>query len=130
MCRGNFQSSYAAEGAYDPAAEAIFSTDVDIFFMEYDSERAGGLEPLRLLPKGRQRVLPGFVTTKTPELESIEDLKRKFDEASKYVDLDQLGIAPQCGFSSTEHGNKITYDDQRRKLELVVAVAEEIWGNS
>lgn len=130
MCRGNFQSSYAADGAYDPAAEAIFSTGVDIFFMEYDSERAGNLEPLRLLPKGKQRVLPGFITTKTPELESIEGLKRKFDEASKYADLDQLGIAPQCGFSSTEHGNKITHDDQCRKLELVVSVAEEIWGNA
>lgn len=130
MCRGNFQSTYAASGAYDPAAEAIFSTGVDIFFMEYDSERSGGLEPLRLLPKGKQRVLPGFVTTKTPGLESIDDLKRKFDEASKYADMDQLGLAPQCGFSSTEHGNKITVDDQRRKLELVVKTANEIWGEA
>ena len=130
MCRGNFQSTYAAEGAYDPAAEAIFSTGVDIFFMEYDSDRSGGLEPLRLLPKGKQRVLPGFVTTKKPELEPVDDLKRKFEEASKYADLDQLGIAPQCGFSSTEHGNKITFDDQRRKLELVVTVAEKIWGSA
>lgn len=130
MCRGNFQSTYAASGAYDPAAEAIFSTDVDIFFMEYDSERSGGLEPLRLLPKGKQRVMPGFVTTKTPELETVDELKRKFDEASKYADIDQLGLAPQCGFSSTEHGNKITVDDQRRKLELVVKTAEEIWGEA
>jgi 5-methyltetrahydropteroyltriglutamate--homocysteine methyltransferase len=130
MCRGNFQSTYAASGGYDPAAEAIFSTGVDIFFMEYDSDRAGGLEPLRLLPKGKQRVLPGFVTTKTPGLESVDDLKRKFDEAAKYADIDQLGLAPQCGFSSTEHGNKITVDDQRRKLELVVKTAEEIWGEA
>ena len=130
MCRGNFQSTYAAEGGYDPAAEAIFSTDVDVFFMEYDSDRAGGLEPLRLLPKGKQRVLPGFITTKTPYLEPMDDLKRKFEEASKYADIDQLGIAPQCGFSSTEHGNKITVDDQRRKLELVVKVADEIWGKA
>lgn len=130
MCRGNFQSTYAASGGYDPAAEAIFSTDVDIFFMEYDSDRAGGLEPLKLLPKGKQRVLPGFVTTKTPGLESVDDLKRKFDEASKYADMDQLGLAPQCGFSSTEHGNKITVDDQRRKLELVVKAAGEIWGEA
>ena len=129
LCRGNFQSTYAAEGAYDPAADAVFNkTGVDIFFMEYDTERAGGLEPLGLLAKGNQRVLPGFITTKTPELESVDDLKRKFDEASKYADLDQLGIAPQCGFASTEHGNKISPDDQRRKLDLVVTLAEEIWG--
>ena len=130
MCRGNFQSTYAASGGYDPAAEAIFSTGVDIFFMEYDSDRAGGLEPLRLLPKGKQRVMAGFVTTKTPGLESVDELKRKFDEASQYVDMDQLGLAPQCGFSSTEHGNKITMDDQRQKLDLVVKTAEEIWGEA
>ncbi|MBV7379084.1 5-methyltetrahydropteroyltriglutamate--homocysteine S-methyltransferase [Maritimibacter dapengensis] len=128
MCRGNFRSTHAAEGAYDLAAESIFSTGVDIFFMEYDTDRAGGLEPLSLLPKGKQRVLPGFITTKTPELESMDWLKAKFDEASKYVDIDQLGIAPQCGFSSTEHGNAVTEDDQRKKLELVVRCAEEIWG--
>ena len=129
LCRGNFQSAHAAEGAYDPAADAVFNrTGVDIFFMEYDTERAGGLEPLGLLARGRQRVLPGFITTKTPELESLDGLKRKFDEASRYADLDQLGIAPQCGFASTEHGNRIGYDDQRRKLELVVTLAEEIWG--
>ncbi|MGI9491452.1 MAG: 5-methyltetrahydropteroyltriglutamate--homocysteine S-methyltransferase, partial [Geminicoccaceae bacterium] len=129
MCRGNFRSTYAAEGAYDPAADAVFNkTGVDIFFMEYDTERAGGLEPLRLLPKGKQRVLPGFITTKTGDLEAIDDLKRRFDEASRYADLDQLGIAPQCGFASTEEGNAITYDDQRRKLDLVVKTAEAIWG--
>lgn len=129
LCRGNFQSTWAAEGAYDPAADAVFNqTGVDLYFMEYDSERAGGLEPLRLLPKGKKRVMPGFITTKTPELESIDDLKRKFDEASKYVDIGQLGIAPQCGFASTEEGNVITPDDQRRKLELVVRTAEAIWG--
>lgn len=129
MCRGNFVSTYAAEGAYDPAADAIFNkTGVDIYFMEYDSERAGGLEPLRLLPKGNKRVLPGFITTKTGELETIDDLKRKFEAASQYADLDQLGIAPQCGFASTEEGNKITADDQKRKLELVVKTAEAIWG--
>ena len=129
MCRGNFRSTYAAEGAYDPAADAIFNkTGVDLFFMEYDTERAGGLEPLRLLAKGKQRVLPGFITTKFSELETIDDLKRKFDEAAKYADIDQLGIAPQCGFASTEEGNTISHDDQRRKLELVVATAEAIWG--
>ncbi len=129
MCRGNFRSTHAAEGAYDLAADAIFNkTGVDIFFMEYDTDRAGGLEPLRLLSKGKQRVLPGFITTKTGEMESIDDLKRKFDEASKYADLDQLGIAPQCGFASTEEGNAVAFDDQRRKLELVVKTAEAIWG--
>ncbi|MDA0223746.1 MAG: 5-methyltetrahydropteroyltriglutamate--homocysteine S-methyltransferase [Proteobacteria bacterium] len=129
MCRGNFRSTHAATGAYDPAADAVFNkTGVDIFFMEYDTDRAGGLEPLKLLAKGKQRVLPGFITTKTAELESIDSLKAKFDEASKYADIDQLGIAPQCGFASTEEGNSLTYDDQRRKLELVVSVATEIWG--
>ncbi|MCB1465468.1 MAG: 5-methyltetrahydropteroyltriglutamate--homocysteine S-methyltransferase [Nitratireductor sp.] len=128
MCRGNFRSTHAAEGAYDLAAEAIFSTGVDIFFMEYDTERSGGLEPLKLLPKGKQRVLPGFITTKKAELENIDWLKRKFDEASKFADIDQLGIAPQCGFASTEEGNAITEDEQRRKLELVVKTAEAIWG--
>ena len=129
MCRGNFKSTWVAEGAYDPAADAIFNrTSVDIYFMEYDTDRAGGLEPLRKLPKGKKRVMPGFITTKTPQLESLDDLKRKFDEVSKYADLDQFGIAPQCGFSSTEEGNLITEDDQRRKLDLVVKTAEAIWG--
>jgi len=129
MCRGNFMSTHAAEGGYDAAADAVFNkTGVDIFFMEYDTERAGGLEPLGLLSKGSQRVMPGFVTTKTADLETVDELKRKFDEAGKYVDMDQLGLAPQCGFASTEHGNKITHDDQRRKLELVVKTADEIWG--
>jgi 5-methyltetrahydropteroyltriglutamate--homocysteine methyltransferase len=129
MCRGNFRSSHAAEGGYDPAADAVFNkTGVDLYFMEYDTERAGGLEPLRLLPKGRKRVMPGFITTKTGALEDIDELKRHFDEASKYADLDQLGIAPQCGFASTEEGNNVTEDDQKRKLELVVKTAEAIWG--
>ncbi|PYE84476.1 5-methyltetrahydropteroyltriglutamate--homocysteine S-methyltransferase [Pseudoroseicyclus aestuarii] len=129
MCRGNFKSTFAATGGYDQAADAIFNkTDVDIYFMEYDTERAGGLEPLKLLPKGKKRVLPGFITTKTGDLESMDDLKRHFDEAAKYADLDQLGIAPQCGFASTEEGNSVTYDDQARKLELVVKTAEAIWG--
>jgi 5-methyltetrahydropteroyltriglutamate--homocysteine methyltransferase len=129
MCRGNFKSTWVAEGSYDPAADAVFNqTGVDIYFMEYDSDRAGGLEPLRLLPKGKKQVMAGFITTKTAGLESLDDLKRKFEEASKYADIDQLGIAPQCGFSSTEEGNLVTEDDQRRKLELVVRTAEEIWG--
>ena len=130
LCRGNFISAWSAEGAYDPAADAVFNeTGVDIFFMEYDSERAGGLEPLRLLPRGNKRVLPGFITTKSPELESLDYLRRRFDEASRYADIDQLGIAPQCGFASTDEGNKLTEDEQKRKLELVVATAEAIWGD-
>ena len=130
MCRGNFRSTHAAEGAYDPAADAVFNkTGVDIFFMEYDTERAGGLQPLRLLSKGKQRVLPGFITTKSGPLEQLDDLRKRFDEASQYADLDQLGIAPQCGFASTEEGNTITADDQRRKLELVINTAETIWGS-
>ncbi len=103
LCRGNFRSTYAASGAYDPAADAVFNqTGVDIYFMEYDSERAGGLEPLRLLPRGKKRVLPGFITTKQGALETIDDLKRRFEEAAKFADIEQLGIAPQCGFASTE----------------------------
>jgi len=129
LCRGNFKSTWAAEGAYDPAADAVFNqTGVDVYFMEYDSERAGGLEPLRLLPKGKKRVLPGFITTKRGELEKLDDLKARFDEASKYADLDQLGIAPQCGFASTEEGNALTEDEQKRKLALVMETADAIWG--
>ncbi|MFE3838985.1 5-methyltetrahydropteroyltriglutamate--homocysteine S-methyltransferase [Pseudogemmobacter sonorensis] len=131
MCRGNFRSSHVAEGGYDFAADAIFNqTSVDVYFMEYDTDRAGGLEPLRLLPRGDKRVMAGFITTKTGDLEDLDWLRAKFDEASKHVDLDQLGIAPQCGFASTEHGNAITEDGQKRKLELVVKTAEAIWGEA
>jgi 5-methyltetrahydropteroyltriglutamate--homocysteine methyltransferase len=129
LCRGNFRSTHAAEGAYDPIADTIFNqTDVDIYFMEYDTERAGGLAPLKFLPKGNKRVLPGFITTKAGDLETVDGLRRKFDEAGKYADLAQLGIAPQCGFASTEEGNAISESEQRKKLELVVATAEAIWG--
>ena len=129
ICRGNFRSTWVAEGGYDAAADAIFNqTGVDLFFLEYDSDRAGGLEPLRLLPKGKQRIYPGFITTKTGALESVDMLRRQVDKAAQFVDFDQLGIAPQCGFSSTEHGNAITEDDQKRKLELVVEAAHAIWG--
>lgn len=131
MCRGNFQSTFVATGGYDAAADAIFNqTSVDVYFMEYDSDRAGGLEPLGLLPKGTKRVMPGFITTKTAELEKVDDIKRQLEAASKFVDMDQLGIAPQCGFASTEEGNKVTEDDQRRKLELVVKVAQDVWGEA
>ena len=130
LCRGNFQSTWVADGAYDPVADTIFTqTGVDVFFLEYDTERAGGLAQLRLLQKGNQRVMVGFITTKSCELESPDTLRRKFDEASKYADLDQLGIAPQCGFASTEEGNRLTEDEQRQKLELVTETAEGIWGS-
>lgn len=129
ICRGNFRSTWVAEGGYDAVADAIFNqTGADLFFLEYDTDRAGGLEPLRLLAKGKQRVYPGFITTKTGALESVDMVRRQIDKAAQFVDLDQLGIAPQCGFSSTEHGNAITEDDQRRKLELVVQTAMAVWG--
>jgi len=131
ICRGNYKSTWVAEGPYDRVADAVFNLiQADLYFLEYDSERSGGLEPLKYLRKGSQRVYPGFITTKTGQLESLEDLKRRFDEASRYTDLDQLGIAPQCGFASTEEGNTISEDDQKRKLELVVKTAHAVWGEA
>jgi 5-methyltetrahydropteroyltriglutamate--homocysteine methyltransferase len=125
-CRGNFKSAWVAEGGYDPVVEAMFSTDVDGYFMEFDSARAGGFEPLRKLPPGKKVVL-GLVTTKLGELESKDDLKRRIDEAARIVPLEQLCLSPQCGFSSTHHGNALSQDDQWRKLERVVEVAREVW---
>jgi 5-methyltetrahydropteroyltriglutamate--homocysteine methyltransferase len=128
MCRGNFRSSWAAEGSYDFVAEALFGElAVDGFFLEYDDARSGGFEPLRFVPKGKVVVL-GLVTSKRPELESKDDLKRRIDEAAKFVPLDQLCLSPQCGFSSTVEGNVLTYDDEVAKLRLVVDVANEVWG--
>ncbi|MES1247131.1 MAG: 5-methyltetrahydropteroyltriglutamate--homocysteine S-methyltransferase [Actinomycetota bacterium] len=128
MCRGNFRSSWAAEGSYDFVAEALFNElDVDGFFMEWDDERSGGFEPLRLLPKGKQVVL-GLVTTKRGALEDRELLLRRIDEASQFVDVDQLCLSPQCGFSSTSEGNDLTYDEQVAKLRRIVEVADEVWG--
>ena len=128
LCRGNFRSSWAAEGSYDFVAEALFNElDVDGFFMEWDDERSGGFGPLRFVPKGKVVVL-GLVTTKRGELESKDELRRRIDEASRYLDLDQLCISPQCGFSSTVEGNELSYDDQVAKLQLVVEIANEIWG--
>ena len=126
-CRGNFRSAWFASGGYnDEVIEAMFSTAVDGYFMEYDTERAGGFEPLRLLPKGKKVVL-GLVTTKTGALESKDALKRKIDEAAKYVPLENLCLSPQCGFASTHHGNALSEDEQWRKLQLVVEVAGEVW---
>jgi 5-methyltetrahydropteroyltriglutamate--homocysteine methyltransferase len=128
LCRGNFRSSWAASGSYDFVAEALFSElDVDGFFLEYDDERSGGFEPLRFVPKGKQVVL-GLVTTKRPELESKDDLKRRIDEAARYVPLDQLCLSGQCGFSSTVEGNALTIDEETAKLRLIVETAREVWG--
>ena len=125
-CRGNFKSAWVAEGGYEPVAEAMFSSGVDAFFMEFDTERAGGFEPLRFVPKGKKVVL-GVMSSKIPQLESKEFLKRKIDQASRYVPLENLGLSPQCGFSSTHHGNNLTMDEQWRKLERVIEVAKEVW---
>jgi 5-methyltetrahydropteroyltriglutamate--homocysteine methyltransferase len=128
MCRGNFRSSWAAAGSYDFVAEALFAElDVDGYFMEWDDERSGGFEPLRLVPKGKQVVL-GLVTTKRGELEERELLLRRIEEASRFLDVDQLCLSPQCGFSSTFEGNELTYDQQVAKLRLIVEVAREVWG--
>lgn len=128
LCRGNFQSAWVAEGGYDPVAEVLFNElKVDGYFLEFDSPRAGNFTPLRYLPRGK-RLMLGLVTTKVGELERADDLKRRIDEASKYVPLEQLGISPQCGFSSTVLGNKLTLEEQNAKLKLVVRVAREVWG--
>ena len=128
MCRGNFQSSWAAEGGYDFVAEALFGgLNVDGFFLEYDDARSGGFEPLRFVPKGKMVVL-GLVTTKSGELESKDALKRRIDEAARYVPLDQLCLSPQCGFSSTVEGNVVSYDQEVAKLRLVVETAHDVWG--
>ena len=128
MCRGNFRSSWAAEGGYDFVAEALFNElEVDGFFMEWDDERSGGFEPLRFVPKGKHVVL-GLVTTKRGELEDADMLKRRIEEASQFVDLDQLCLSPQCGFSSTVEGNELSQEQQWAKLRLIVEVAEEVWG--
>ncbi len=128
LCRGNFQSSWVASGGYDFVADALFNgLDVDGFFLEYDDERSGGFEPLRFVPRGKQVVL-GLVTTKRPQLESKDELKRRIEEAAKHVPLDQLCLSGQCGFASTEAGNALTMDEQKAKLELIVATAAEVWG--
>jgi 5-methyltetrahydropteroyltriglutamate--homocysteine methyltransferase len=130
LCRGNHESSWVADGGYEPVAEAMFNElDVDGFFLEYDSARAGDFRPLRFVPKGKKVVL-GLITTKKPALESPDAVKRRIDEAARYVPLDQLCLSPQCGFASTKLGNKVTVDDEKRKLGLVVEVASEVWGSA
>ncbi|MDX6339069.1 MAG: 5-methyltetrahydropteroyltriglutamate--homocysteine methyltransferase, partial [Streptosporangiaceae bacterium] len=128
LCRGNFQSSWAASGSYDFVAEALFGgLDVDGFFLEFDDERSGGFEPLRFVPPGKMVVL-GLVTTKVGALENPDDLKRRIDEAARFVPLDQLCLSGQCGFSSTVEGNALTYGEEVAKLELIVKVAQDVWG--
>src|SRR2546422_510069 len=129
-CRGNFKSTWMASGGYDPVAEAVFTRlNVNAFFLEYDTGRAGGFEPLRFVPQGKKVVL-GLINSKVPELEKKDDLKRRIEVAAKYVPLENLCLSPQCGFSSTHHGNKITVDDQRRKLALALEVAHDVWGSA
>jgi len=129
LCRGNFRSSWSAEGGYEPVAEIMFNElDIDAFFLEYDDPRSGDFAPLRFLPKGKTVVL-GLVTTKLGDIESRDEIKRRIDEATKYVDLDQLALSPQCGFASTVHGNDITTEQQAEKIRLCVELAEEMWGS-
>jgi methionine synthase II (cobalamin-independent) len=129
LCRGNFRSTFVASGGYEPVAEILFNEiNIDGYFMEYDSERAGGFEPLRFVPKGKTIVL-GLVTSKSGKLESKDDLKRRIDAATKFIALDQLCLSPQCGFASTEEGNILTADEQWAKLAMIVELAGEIWGS-
>jgi 5-methyltetrahydropteroyltriglutamate--homocysteine methyltransferase len=128
LCRGNFQSTFVASGGYEPVAEVLFNAvKVDGYFLEFDTARAGGFEPLRLVPKDKIVVL-GLVTSKSGQLESKDAIKRRIDEAAKYLDLDRLCLSPQCGFASTEEGNLLTEDEQWAKLGMVVEVADEVWG--
>ena len=127
LCRGNFRSAWVAQGGYEPVAEILFNElAIDGFFLEYDDARSGDFSPLRFVPRGKTVVL-GIMTSKRPELESKDALKRRIAEAARHVPLEQLALSPQCGFSSTVHGNELTEDDQWRKLARVVEVAKEVW---
>jgi len=128
ICRGNSRSRWYSEGGYEAIAEELFPRlDVDAFLLEFDSDRAGGFEPLRLIPRGKTVVL-GLVTTKEAKLESQDDLRRRIDEAARFVPLENLALSPQCGFASVAAGNLLSIDDQWRKLELVVETARKVWG--
>jgi 5-methyltetrahydropteroyltriglutamate--homocysteine methyltransferase len=129
VCRGNFRSTWISSGGYEPVAETMLAgTNYDGYFLEYDSERAGGFEPLRYLPKGNKIVVVGIITSKSGELEKKDDIKRRLEEAARFVPLDQLAVSPQCGFASTEEGNLLTEEEQWAKLKLAVDVANEVWG--
>jgi 5-methyltetrahydropteroyltriglutamate--homocysteine methyltransferase len=126
-CRGNFRSTFIASGGYEPIADLLFNrVDVDAYFLEWDTDRAGGFEPLRYLPKHKQVVL-GLVTTKTGSLEAKEAIRRRIDEAARHASLDQLCLSPQCGFASTEEGNVLAEDEQWAKLAMIVGLAREVW---
>ena len=128
MCRGNNRSAWATEGSYEACAERAFQQlDVDRFLLEYDTERAGGFEPLRFMPRDKMVVL-GLISSKEPQLEPVDELRRRIDEAAKYVPIENLAISPQCGFASTDLGNLLTWDEQRRKLELIAETARRVWG--
>jgi len=128
VCRGNFRSTWISEGGYEPVAEVLLGgIDYDGYFLEYDSERAGGLEPLRFLPRGKKRVVVGLVTSKSGTLEKTDDIKRRLEEASKYAPIEQLCLSPQCGFASTEEGNVLTEDQQWAKLKMIVDISKEVW---
>jgi 5-methyltetrahydropteroyltriglutamate--homocysteine methyltransferase len=130
LCRGNFRSTWVASGGYEPVAEVLFNQiNSDAYFMEYDSDRAGGFEPLRFVPRGEKMVVLGIMTSKTGELESKDELKRRIDEAAKFLPREQLALSPQCGFASTEEGNTLTEDQQWAKLSRCVEVAREVWGS-
>jgi 5-methyltetrahydropteroyltriglutamate--homocysteine methyltransferase len=130
-CRGNFRSTFIAQGGYEPVAERLLGeVAIDGYFLEYDSVRAGGFEPLRFVPKGKKQVVLGLVTSKSGTLESKDAIRRRIEEATKYVALDQLCLSPQCGFASTEEGNILAEDEQWAKLRMIVELAEEVWGKS
>jgi 5-methyltetrahydropteroyltriglutamate--homocysteine methyltransferase len=130
LCRGNFRSTFIASGGYEPVADILFNgMPVDGYFMEWDTDRAGGFEPLRLLPKGKTASL-GLVTSKTGTLEGKDDVKRRIEEAARYAPLDRLCLSPQCGFASTEEGNTLAEEEQWAKLRMIVEVAREVWGDA
>jgi 5-methyltetrahydropteroyltriglutamate--homocysteine methyltransferase len=129
VCRGNFRSTWIASGGYEPVAEKLLGEcNYDGYFLEYDTERAGGLEPLRFMPKGNKIAVVGLITSKSGTLEKKDDIKRRIDEAAKYAPLEQLALSPQCGFASTEEGNVLTEEQQWAKMREVVEIAEEVWG--
>ena len=129
VCRGNFRSTFISSGGYEPVAQTLLGKcNYDGYFLEYDTDRAGGFEPLRFLPKGNKIVVLGLVTSKSGRLEPRDEIKRRIDEATKFVALDQLCLSPQCGFASTEEGNVLAEDEQWAKLRMIVELAEEVWG--
>jgi 5-methyltetrahydropteroyltriglutamate--homocysteine methyltransferase len=128
-CRGNFRSTFIAQGGYEYVADRLLGeVDIDGYFLEYDTDRAGGFEPLRFVPKGKKQIVLGLVTSKSGTLEKKDDIKRRIEEATKYVDIDQLCLSPQCGFASTEEGNVLAEDEQWAKLRMIAELADDVWG--